>query len=79
MSLGGRIAELRRQKGWSQENLAEQLGVTRQSVSKWESGFTTPELGLIVELADFFETSVDVLLGYGWERRAMGQTAEALI
>ena len=44
MSLGGKITELRRQKGWSQENLAEKLGVTRQSVSKWESGASVPDL-----------------------------------
>lgn len=47
MSLGDKIAELRRQRGWSQENLAERLGVTRQSVSKWESGTSVPDLDKI--------------------------------
>lgn len=78
LKLAENIKALRKSRGLTQEQLAEALGVTVGAVSKWESGFTTPELGLIVELADFFETSVDVLLGYGWERRAMGQTAEAL-
>ena len=38
MVLGDKIIKLRRQNGWSQEELAEQLGISRQSVSKWESG-----------------------------------------
>lgn len=62
MSLGGRIAELRRQKGWSQENLAEQLGVTRQSVSKWESDASVPDLDKIVSLSDLFGVSTDYLI-----------------
>ena len=40
------------------------MGVTVGAVSKWESGASTPDVSLILELADFFETSVDVLLGY---------------
>lgn len=78
LKLSENIKALRKGRGMTQEQLAEALGVTVGAVSKWESGFTTPELGLIVELAEFFETSVDVLLGYGWERRSMGQMVEAL-
>ncbi len=48
----------------TQEKLAEALGVTVGAVYKWESGLSTPELNLIVEMADLFDTSVDVLLGY---------------
>lgn len=62
MSLGGKIAELRRQKGWSQENLAERLGVTRQSVSKWESDTSVPDLDKIVSLSDLFGVSTDYLI-----------------
>ena len=62
----------------TQEQLAEALGVTVGAVSKWESGASTPELGLIVEMADFFETSVDVLLGYDWRAGGMGQTVERI-
>lgn len=56
----------RKTRRLTQEQLAEALGVTVGAVSKWESGSSTPELGLIVELARFFETSVDVLVGYEW-------------
>ncbi|MBR5420673.1 MAG: helix-turn-helix transcriptional regulator [Lachnospiraceae bacterium] len=48
----------------TQEKLAEALGVTVGAVYKWESGQSQPELNLLVEMADFFDTSVDVLLGY---------------
>lgn len=48
----------------TQEQLTEVLNVTVGAVYKWESGQSVPELGTIVELADLFDTSVDVLLGY---------------
>ncbi len=48
----------------TQEQLAEALGVTVGAVHKWETRLSTPELGLIMEMADIFETSVDVLVGY---------------
>ena len=63
MSLGDKIAELRRQRGWSQENLAERLGVTRQSVSKWESGASVPDLDKIIGLSELFGVTTDYLLG----------------
>ena len=47
-----KLLELRRQKGLSQEQLADRLGVTRQSVSKWESGAALPELGKLIALSD---------------------------
>lgn len=62
MSLGDKIAELRRQKGWSQENLAEKLGVTRQSVSKWESGSSIPDLDKIIGLSELFGVTTDYLI-----------------
>ena len=48
----------------TQEQLAEALGVTFASVSKWERGVATPELNLIAEMADLFEVSIDALIGY---------------
>ena len=64
LSLAGNIRAFRKQRGYTQEQLAEVLGVTAGAVYKWESGLSVPELGLIVELADFFDISVDALLGY---------------
>lgn len=62
MALNERIAEYRRANGWSQENLAERLGVSRQSVSKWESGAAQPELDKVVALSRLFGVSTDNLL-----------------
>lgn len=62
MKLGDRILELRKQKGISQEALADQLGVSRQAISKWESEQSTPELDKIILMSDFFEISTDYLL-----------------
>lgn len=64
LRLAENIRLLRKERRLTQENLAEALGVTVGAVYKWESGLSQPELGLIVELADFFDTSVDALLGY---------------
>lgn len=64
VNLGENIRRLRKQKALTQENLAEALGVTVGAISKWELGASTPDVQYIVEIADFFETSVDVLFGY---------------
>lgn len=60
--LSEKIAALRRKRGWSQEELAEKLGISRQSVSKWESGASVPDLDRIIRLSSLFEVSTDYLL-----------------
>lgn len=62
-TLGSRLQELRKQRGLTQEQIAEKLNVTNQSVSKWEKDINAPDITLLVELADLFKTSVDYLLG----------------
>lgn len=62
MELGNNIKELRKQKGLRQEQLAEAMGVSTASVSKWETNQSYPELTLLAELADFFEVSIDALV-----------------
>lgn len=64
MKLAENIRLFRKERGLTQEQLAEVLGVTVGAVYKWEARLSVPELKLIVEMADFFDTSVDVLLGY---------------
>lgn len=64
MQLAGNIRRLRKERGLTQEQLSEVLGVTAGAVYKWEARLSMPDLSLIVEMADFFDTSVDVLLGY---------------
>lgn len=62
MILAEKIASLRKKKGWSQEELAYQLDVSRQSVSKWESGASVPDLDRILKLSEIFGVSTDYLL-----------------
>lgn len=64
INLGENIRSFRKQRSLTQEQLSEILGVTAGAVYKWEAGMSVPDLPLIVEMADFFDTSVDVLLGY---------------
>lgn len=62
MNLADRIQSLRKAKGISQEQLADQIGVSRQAVSKWESEQSTPDLDKIILLSDFFKVTTDYLL-----------------
>ena len=62
MILAEKISEERKKNGWSQEELAEKLSVSRQSVSKWESGQSVPDLNRILELARIFGVTTDYLL-----------------
>ena len=62
MSFGETLQKLRKQKGWSQEELAERLELTRQTVSKWELEQSTPDLDYIIELCDLFQVSADYLI-----------------
>ena len=62
MILADKILSLRKNSGWSQEELAEKLNVSRQSVSKWESALSIPDIGKIVDMAKLFGVSTDYLL-----------------
>ena len=89
MILAEKIMEMRKKNGWSQEELAYQLGVSRQSVSKWESGASIPDLERILKLSEIFGVSTDYLLKEernwektkvrkplpsGWKRKTYGKT-----
>lgn len=62
MILADKIIEERKKNGWSQEELADKLGVSRQAVSKWESAGSVPDLQRIIQLANLFGVSTDYLL-----------------
>lgn len=61
--LGENLKTLRKQKGYSQETLAEQLNVVRQTVSKWEKGYSVPDAEMLERIANIFEVPVTALLG----------------
>ena len=77
-TLGARLQELRKQKGLTQEQLAEKLNITNHSVSKWEKDINAPDITLLVELADLFETSVDYLLGRGENKPMVNTTHKSI-
>ena len=62
MNLAEKIMTLRKKRGWSQEELAMQLNISRQSVSKWESGASIPDLDKILKLSEIFDVTTDYLL-----------------
>jgi transcriptional regulator with XRE-family HTH domain len=63
MTFGGRLRELRIEKGISQEELAKTLGVKPQTVSRWEKDFREPDHYYTVEIAKYFNVTTDYLLG----------------
>ncbi|MEC4272998.1 helix-turn-helix transcriptional regulator [Adlercreutzia sp. R25] len=62
VEIAQRLAELRRERGFSQESLAEQLGLSRQAVSKWERAESAPDMGNLIALADLYGVTLDELL-----------------
>lgn len=62
MIFAEKLTQLRKKAGWSQEELASRLNVSRQSVSKWESAQSVPDLSRIVELSELFNVTTDYLL-----------------
>ena len=62
MSIAERLQELRKQSGYSQEQVAEMLGLSRQAISKWESGQGKPEIDNIVKLTEIYNVSADYIL-----------------
>ena len=63
-NLAKNIRRFRKERGLTQEQLADAFGVTIGAVHKWEVGLSTPDISLILEIADFFDTSLDVLVGF---------------
>lgn len=62
IKIGSFIKELRKEKGLTQEELAERLGVSRRTVSRWETGSNLPDLDILIEMADFYELELRELL-----------------
>lgn len=78
MKLNEKIYMLRKKFGWSQDELAERLAVSRQSVSKWETGDNIPEPAKLVSLAKIFSVSVDYLLDDSQQEYVPPQAKESI-
>lgn len=76
MNLGKTILELRKKSNVTQEDLAAELGVTAAAVSKWENGYTLPDVLMLCALADYFNVSTDALLGRSIRRKEAIVVAE---
>ena len=76
MILADKIISLRKKAGWSQEELAEQLGVTRQSVSKWEGAQSVPDMDKVVQMSRLFGVTTDYLLKDELEEQAAAPAEE---
>ena len=63
MKFNEKLIELRKKAGFSQEQLGDKLDVTRQTVSKWELGETTPEMEKLIRMSEIFNISIDELIG----------------
>ena len=69
MKLEEKIIKLRKRNAWSQEELAEKLDVTRQTVSKWESGLSVPDAEMLMTISEILETPVSEILGESIEEK----------
>lgn len=72
------IRAMRREKGLTQEQLAEVMGVSTASVSKWETGMAAPELSMLAALADYFEMSIDALIGHTVDKAQLERKVAAV-
>lgn len=77
MILADKIVSLRKKAGWSQEDLAENLGVTRQSVSKWEGAQSVPDMDKVVQMSRLFGVTTDYLLKDEIEEQAAALVEES--
>ena len=76
--LAENIRAFRKERSLTREQFSEALGVTAGAVYKWEANLSVPELDLIIQMADFFDTSVDVLIGYEMKDNRLEATVKRL-
>ncbi|CAH8718315.1 helix-turn-helix domain-containing protein [Paenibacillus thiaminolyticus] len=79
MELGSRLGQLRERSGWTQEDMAEKLGITRAALSHYEKSRRKPDFDTLIQAADLFGVSVDYLIGrlHHGDIRPNSESAEA--
>ena len=78
VKIGEFLRELRKEKGLTQEQFAEQFNISRRSVSRWETGSNMPDVGLLIEIADFFEVDIREILDGERKSENMDKEKETL-
>ena len=78
IKIGEFLKELRKEKGLTQEQLAEQFNVSRRSVSRWETGKNMPDISLLVEIAEFYETSISEIINGERKSEKMNEEVKEL-
>lgn len=73
MKIGSFIKELRKEKGLTQEQFAEQFNVSRRTVSRWETGSNLPDLDILIEMADYYNIELRELLDGEWKSEKMNE------
>lgn len=79
MKLGERLKYLRLQKGLTQEQLAEIIGISRSALSMYELDQREPDLGTLIKIADYFSVTTDYLLGRDWKDPATQEELKQII
>ena len=78
VKIGEFLKELRKGKGLTQEQLAEQFNISRRSVSRWETGSNMPDVGLLIEIADFFDVDIREIIDGERKSETMDKEKETL-
>ena len=78
VKIGEFLRELRKGKGLTQEQLAEQFNISRRSVSRWETGSNMPDVGLLIEIADFFDVDIREIIDGERKSENMDKEKETL-
>ena len=77
MKMSDKLIELRKEKGWSQEDFAEKLDVSRQAISRWENGIALPDAQNILRISKLFRVTADYLLNDDYQREVEPPAVEA--
>ena len=79
IKIGAFLRQLRKESGLTQEELAEKFGVSSRSVSRWENGSTMPELGILVDLADYYHIDIKELIDGERKSETMGRESKEVL
>ena len=75
-TIGTRIQMLRKQNGMSQQNLADKLSISRQTISKWESDQSLPDLDTLLKMSELFNVSIAYIVGVEEDNKSISQMYE---